>query len=141
MIAAATWSNTSEHLEGFDDESVDFVYSSIALQHSPARYQVAYLREFLRVLKTGGLAVLQFRIGSELTQGSPRALWRRFFSESLKPWWKKLRGRPPVQVHVIGEPTVRAAVGGAGGRVIAVGDADERKRQNRRSLRFVIVKD
>ena len=67
--------------------------------------------------------------------------WYRFVSESLRPWWKRLRGRPPVQAHVIGERTVRSAVAAAGGRVLAMVDTDEHRRRSRASLRFVIVKD
>jgi SAM-dependent methyltransferase len=131
--------NTSERLEGVDDGSFDFVYSNITLQHSPPRYQLAYLREFLRVLKPGGVAVLQFRIGPDRPEGTLRELWYRCVSEHLKPLGKRLRGRPPVQVHVIGKPTLRAAIEAAGGRVVAAVDTDERRRRSRRSLRFVIT--
>lgn len=133
--------NTSERLEGIEDGSQDFVYSNIALQHSPPRYQVAYVAEFLRALRPGGVAVLQFRIGPDRKEGSLSERWYRFVSEHLKPLSKRLRGRPPVQVHVIGEPTVREAVESNGGRVVAAVNTDPRPRRSRRSLRFVIVKD
>ena len=48
-------------LSGYSDESFDFVYSYAVFQHIPSRDVVfAYLRDARRVMKTGGLAVLQF---------------------------------------------------------------------------------
>src|SRR6185437_1533192 len=47
-------------LDQFADESFEFVYSYAVFQHIPSREVVySYLRETRRVLKTGGLAVLQ----------------------------------------------------------------------------------
>ncbi len=48
-------------LTQFEDESFEFVYSYAVFQHIPSREVVfEYLREIHRVLKTGGLARLQF---------------------------------------------------------------------------------
>jgi len=48
-------------LAQFPDESFDFVYSYAVFQHVPSREVIyAYMRETHRVLKTGGLARLQF---------------------------------------------------------------------------------
>ncbi len=54
--------NQADSLAGFDDASVDFVYSHIVLQHIPNEYQQRYIDEFLRVLRPGGLAVFQIPI-------------------------------------------------------------------------------
>ncbi len=52
--------NPSEHLELFPDKYFDFVYSSIVLQHLVHRSSIlAYIREFCRVLKAGGLLIFQ----------------------------------------------------------------------------------
>jgi SAM-dependent methyltransferase len=49
------------NLAQFADESVDFVYSYAVFQHIPSREVVLnYLQETRRVLKTGGIARLQF---------------------------------------------------------------------------------
>ena len=48
-----------ERLDGIGDRSIDFVYSSIVLQHIPRPYSLAYLREFCRVIRPGGLIVFQ----------------------------------------------------------------------------------
>jgi ubiquinone/menaquinone biosynthesis C-methylase UbiE len=48
-------------LAAFAEETFDFVYSYAVFQHIPSRDVVlAYLREARRVMKTGGLAILQF---------------------------------------------------------------------------------
>lgn len=54
--------NQTDSLAGFDDASVEFVYSHIVLQHIPNEYQPRYIDEFLRVLRPGGLAVFQVPI-------------------------------------------------------------------------------
>lgn len=52
--------NASPDLEQFESGSFDFVYSALVLQHMPSEEMVeAYVGEFLRVLRPGGLAVFQ----------------------------------------------------------------------------------
>lgn len=53
--------NNGSDLPGVDDESVDFCYSYAVFQHIPDKDVVwNYLRETVRVLKTGGFLKLQF---------------------------------------------------------------------------------
>lgn len=59
--------NTADDLRLFDDESFDFVYSSLVLQHMPREFAEKYVREFIRVLTRGGLAI--FQLPSERTPG------------------------------------------------------------------------
>lgn len=47
------------HLRTFPTACFDLVYSRITLQHLPRRYVSAYLAEFIRVLRPGGLLVFQ----------------------------------------------------------------------------------
>ncbi|HAM52396.1 MAG TPA: hypothetical protein DCP92_17500 [Nitrospiraceae bacterium] len=49
--------NQCDSLPQFPDDSVDFIYSHIVLQHIPNDYQKRYLDEFLRIVRPGGLAV------------------------------------------------------------------------------------
>lgn len=51
--------NEAPDLKLFPDASFDFVYSHIVLQHMAARYALAYVSEFVRVLKPEGLLVFQ----------------------------------------------------------------------------------
>ena len=51
--------NGEPNLRLFDDETFDFVYSTLVLQHMEPRYISAYLEEFGRVLAPGGVAMFQ----------------------------------------------------------------------------------
>jgi ubiquinone/menaquinone biosynthesis C-methylase UbiE len=51
--------NDVDNLEIFDDDSFNFVYSNKVLQHMKPEYSSRYLKEFLRVLKPGGVTVFQ----------------------------------------------------------------------------------
>ncbi len=61
ILTAHPHATDGSSLTQFADESFDFVYSYAVFQHIPSRDVVfEYLREIHRVLKTGGLARLQF---------------------------------------------------------------------------------
>jgi ubiquinone/menaquinone biosynthesis C-methylase UbiE len=51
--------NDRSDLALFQDNSFDFIYTNIVLQHMRPEYSKAYLKEFLRVLSPGGLLVFQ----------------------------------------------------------------------------------
>jgi SAM-dependent methyltransferase len=51
--------NTQDHLRQFGGDSFDFVHSRIVLQHLPPRHARKYIREFVRILRPGGLALFQ----------------------------------------------------------------------------------
>ncbi len=57
-----TWTlGNGADLSGIPDESVDFAFSYIVLQHMPTReLTLTYIREMLRVLKEGGVFLFQF---------------------------------------------------------------------------------
>lgn len=132
--------NTTPTLETIADSSVDFVYSNISLQHSPPRYQAGYLREFIRILRPKGIAVFQVRIGPYRQPGSPAEAWYRLKSETLRPFFKRLRGRPPVQVHTISEREVEAVVRNASATLMYAAATDSVHRASRRSLRYTVCK-
>ncbi len=56
--ASYVW-NDAPHLETFSDNSFDFIYTNIVLQHIVPDVTVGYLREFLRILKPAGVLVFQ----------------------------------------------------------------------------------
>ncbi len=56
--------NTSSDLRWFGNDAFDFVYSDAVLQHIPPDANRAYIAEFVRVLKPGGL--LMFQVPSTL---------------------------------------------------------------------------
>jgi ubiquinone/menaquinone biosynthesis C-methylase UbiE len=51
--------NDEDDLRIFPARSFDFLCSQITLQHVPPRYSLNYLREFVRVLRPGGMLVFQ----------------------------------------------------------------------------------
>lgn len=51
--------NLSDDLQLFDNESFDFIYTNITLQHMKPKYIKNYLREFLRILARNGYLVFQ----------------------------------------------------------------------------------
>lgn len=59
--------NRRPDLSLLPDASFDLVYSSITLQHVPPSAARSYIREFVRVLRPGGLAVFQLPEKRRLT--------------------------------------------------------------------------
>lgn len=51
--------NEHEHLNLFPKAEFDFIYSNIVLQHIAPEISLGYLKEFVRVLRPGGLVVFQ----------------------------------------------------------------------------------
>ncbi|MBI1748412.1 MAG: class I SAM-dependent methyltransferase [Acidobacteria bacterium] len=51
--------NTEDNLKIIADNSCDFVYSNIVLQHMEPRYMIRYIKEFFRVCSPGGLLLFQ----------------------------------------------------------------------------------
>ena len=51
--------NDSEYLKIFKDDSLNFIYTNIVLQHIPNRLTLNYLKEFNRILCEGGVLVFQ----------------------------------------------------------------------------------
>jgi len=56
--------NTRPDLQIIPDGCMDFVLSVLVLQHMQPRFTLAYLREFARVLRPGGLGFFQLSVGA-----------------------------------------------------------------------------
>jgi SAM-dependent methyltransferase len=56
--ASYTW-NDAPHLRRFSDNTFDFIYTNLALQHIVPEVTLEYLREFLRILTPAGVLVFQ----------------------------------------------------------------------------------
>lgn len=65
-------------LSGIGNESVDFAFSYIVLQHMPEpSFAVRYIRELVRVLKPGGMFLFQFNSVPRMTMNwKGRLAWR-----------------------------------------------------------------
>jgi glycosyltransferase involved in cell wall biosynthesis/SAM-dependent methyltransferase len=104
--------NEAPHLRLFDDNTFDFVYSALVLQHMPRPLALGCIMEFVRVTKPGGLMVFQVpdhRRATELPaeqedDGVPEAFWR---------------GREPMMImSAIPFPKVAKALEESGARLI-----------------------
>jgi len=51
--------NNRAELRIFPDNHFSFIYSNIVLQHIPPEFSKRYLREFVRILKPGGVLIFQ----------------------------------------------------------------------------------
>ena len=56
--------NDRDDLTLFADNTFDFVYSRLVLQHMQPVYSKKYIREFIRVLSPGGIALFQIPAGA-----------------------------------------------------------------------------
>lgn len=90
--------NRREGLPDMPDGCIDFVYCHIVLQHLPPTLQPVFIREFLRILKPGGIAA--FQVPTEDLASRVQRLVRRGKSRlrATLPSWltariRKLLGR------------------------------------------------
>jgi len=92
--------NVRSDLAAFPPASCDFICSVISLQHTPRRFQVRYLADFLRLLKPGGAAYFQ----TIHARG-----WRQFVPEwaadCVRKW--RNRGRPFIPLYAVPARQVR----------------------------------
>ena len=75
--------NASPDLSMFADETFDFVYSNIVLQHMPSDLSTGYMREFVRVLRPSGVAVFTCPSRPRAVPGTKEQV-RRAAKESLR---------------------------------------------------------
>ncbi|MCA0332199.1 MAG: methyltransferase domain-containing protein [Actinobacteria bacterium] len=100
------------------DASIDLVYTSLVLQHMPAELAVGYLREFLRVLKPGGTAMVQV---ADRPDTSVKGRAFRFLPPGLYGWLQqRLLGYPaPMRMQQLTLDDVAATAAASGGRILA----------------------
>jgi SAM-dependent methyltransferase len=130
--------NTGDRMPMLEDASIDFVYSNITLQHVPPEASTQYIAEFVRVLKPGGVALFQLPDGPYHRQGSLGERWYAFRRGPMKRFWKKIRGKPPVEIHYVNRRKVTEVVESAGGTVVDIRN-DETARRKRKSLFYTVV--
>ena len=99
------------------DSSVDIVYTSLVLQHMPAELAVGYVREFVRVLRPGGTAMVQV---ADAPDSSLKGRAFRFLPAGLYGWLQqRVLGYPaPMRMQQMTLEQVTATVASAGGRVV-----------------------
>lgn len=116
--------NTQPDLGLFEDASFDLVLTEIVLQHLPGRTAIlTYVREFVRVLRPGGL--LEFQLPSAIPpirrlQPRPRAYGLlRSLGVPADVLYRRLRLQP-IRMRHVPQDVVRAELEAAGAHVLAV---------------------
>jgi SAM-dependent methyltransferase len=121
--------HAADDLAQLDDASVDLVCSLLVLQHLPSTDAIhIYLREFVRVLAPGGIAVFQLpthvpggaadrptRVGG-LRQRATGAL--RKLGVDPRFLYRRLGWLPAMPMSALPESAVRSAITGADGAVV-----------------------
>jgi ubiquinone/menaquinone biosynthesis C-methylase UbiE len=133
--------NAAPDLKQFDSGSFDFVYSSLVLQHMPSQEMVeAYVGEFLRVLRPGGLAVFQTlsHIPFALRLQPRRRVYAFLRTLGLPEQLLLMRMKlTPARGLAVTEAQMRLYIGRHGGTVDLVQPFGERAaREHVRSLRY-----
>jgi SAM-dependent methyltransferase len=117
--------NEAPDLHRFADGGFDLVYSELVLQHLPAGVIETYLGEFMRVLRPGGVAVLQCTMRPLWTVKG--TIWR------IVPGWLVrlgqrvvLRYPAPMRMTAMAPARVLAVIAAHGGSVIDSVTEDDR---------------
>jgi SAM-dependent methyltransferase len=116
--------------------SVDLVYSVITLHHMPARLQLGYIAEFLRVLAPGGVAV--FQIANGYSRDLRGLAYRVLPNRLLAPLRRHVHAsRVAAELHIVDEAAVVAQISRSAKRVLQVSDFDSAGAGFRSRLFFV----
>jgi SAM-dependent methyltransferase len=120
----------SDLREVADDASFDLVFSFIALQHVSSREAIReYVREFVRIVRPGGLVAFQLPSWvTPLLRLQPRRHAYRVLRRGGVPA-RVLQDRlklHPMAMRFVPEGDVRAALEGAGGRIVEIARVDPR---------------
>lgn len=110
--------NTRADLALLPDKYFDFVYTDKVLQHMHPDFSSAYILEFFRVLKPGGMAMFQIPSGKPVVKGSPGEKWYNLKTGPLRRFWKRVRGMQPVEMHHIHRSQVEELIDRAGGQLV-----------------------
>lgn len=131
--------NTAENLGLLADASFDFIYTDKVLQHIPPRVASAYIAEFFRVLKPGGIVLFQIPSGRRIVTGSLGEIWYNFSKGPLRAAWKRVRGMQPVEMHHIHHSRIREIIAESGGELVAQRQWGS-VRRNRTSYQYCAVR-
>lgn len=108
--------NQTDHLGQFADDTFDFIYCSRVLQHMEPSYSLAYVHEFIRVLKPAGLLVFQLPSG----QHGYKKLLKRLFPASVVNLLRRMvyGSTAVMEMYTVPEAAVNQMVGASGGQVV-----------------------
>jgi ubiquinone/menaquinone biosynthesis C-methylase UbiE len=131
--------NETDDLGLFREDSFDFIYTNITLQHMEPRYFKNYIREFLRVLSPSGL--LMFQLPSEPAR-TIKGIAIRFVPQTLLNVYRRVRysGRPIIEMYGMKREDVVEFLQHNGARVVEMKE-DQSSGQDWISFRYCVVKE
>jgi ubiquinone/menaquinone biosynthesis C-methylase UbiE len=91
--------NDTDDLRIFEDNRFDLIYCNIVLQHIPPDYSTRYIREFVRVLAPGGLAV--FQAPSHLAPNLGRSAIDEMFAAQITVPTSQLSAAPGSPISIV----------------------------------------
>jgi SAM-dependent methyltransferase len=115
---------TGMDLRAIPSESIDLVYSNIALQHSPAEFQRGVIRDMCRVVATGGIMAFQNAAHANLrdVRGVLHlALGNRILNVARRIVYGK---RSVMELHTLPKSEVIAILGSGGMDVVSADQYD-----------------
>jgi SAM-dependent methyltransferase len=128
--------NEDPDLRSFEDASFDLVYTMRVMQHLPGAMQEAYLTEFVRVLRPGGLAVVH--CPTRPLWNLRGIVWRVAPSPVIRWAQRRLLGYPaPMSMTGMTEQRVAELVAVHGGEVVEA-EAFEEPETHWHARRYVI---
>lgn len=125
--------NETPDLRHFRDAKFDLVYSSITLQHMPARFAKRYIAEFLRVLNPAGMLVFQVPSRRKGKLPKLRTQAHELFGPLLQPI------APHVVMRGIPKQEVIRVLGEHGGEILDIAD-DQSAGPTWESYRYLVQK-
>jgi SAM-dependent methyltransferase len=109
--------NERDDLRGFPSSHFDLVYSTITLQHMEPRYSLRYIREFVRILRPGGLVIFELTSRSVREPGPLRLAIGKAIGAILQT----LPGAPPrMEMYCVPPAEVRSALESHGAQILDV---------------------
>lgn len=120
--------NTKPNLELFDDNTFDFIYSNITLQHMKPVFSIKYIKEFIRVLRPGGILIFQVpshrRFNPKIDNQLKKVIHyiKYFLPTPIVNWLNNAigswRGRPIMEFYAIRKQGVEKLISQSGGKLI-----------------------
>jgi SAM-dependent methyltransferase len=128
--------NEAADLRQFPDASFDLVYSALVLQHLPRPAVYPYLAEFLRILRSDGIAVVQVPTRALRT---PKGLIWRYAPDPWIRWaQRRVLGYPaPMRMTTVPARDLSRLVAAHGGMVVGQ-TTDRRYAADWRLTRFAL---
>ena len=110
--------NGSQDLKFIEDGSINLIYSSVTLQHINPKVTCSYIKEFIRVLSSEGLAVFTLPSRNDWTG---RGILFRFFPVFLFSYLHRLKYKcsASMEVHSIPYHKVKKLIQSSGGVLLA----------------------